>query len=92
MAPRYRVGDRVLYHPIVRPSLCLHSAPNHPTLTASLRAQGGGGDTTSTSIGVIEKIMTETGPAGSITVQASEEEPRYDILNEERSSSRSCMR
>jgi hypothetical protein len=25
--------------------------------------------------------MTETGPAGSITVQASEDEPRYDIVN-----------
>jgi hypothetical protein len=51
-----------------------------PPLTPS-SSQGGGDSNTSTSVGEIVKIMTETGPAGSITVQASEDEPRYDIVN-----------
>ncbi|KAA8893770.1 hypothetical protein FN846DRAFT_895684 [Sphaerosporella brunnea] len=71
--PRVHPTHDPHHHPPQNPALL------HPPLTTALPATGRKG--TSTSTGVIERVLTEPTLAGTtqVTVQASAEDPRYEV-------------
>jgi hypothetical protein len=90
MAPKFSSGDNVRYKPvggkyrlcsILNPNLsCIYQPTRGPPSPLLTRSSPPGPDSnTSESTGVIQDVITEPGMQASRHVQASAQEPRYEV-------------
>lgn len=75
MAPQYKSGETVRYKPVGGTSLSSVS----PSSTLTVTISTGPDSNTPESTGTIKNVLTEPGRQAERNVQASEDDPRYEV-------------